>query len=162
MPPRPKNFDPPTFGDIEDTTVFDDTQIESDPVALSVTKQIQDDVRAKIASKFMKVSGSVGKVDFLKLPADIDYTAGGMLSPRWVRKTDKDISRRKDEGYYFPQEISAHLKNITRGSLVLMVCLSDTKKAKEAALRKKSASLIGTHVSNVKRDANFTELQFEP
>ena len=55
-------------------------------MAPSVTKQIQDDVKAKIASKFMKVSGSVGKVDFVA--CDIDYTAGGMLSPRWARETD--------------------------------------------------------------------------
>lgn len=146
-----------------DTVYQVPTAAEPEPAAPAepVERTLQDDVEDALNSKLLRVRGSIGKAQFIMLPKDIDYTAGGILHPRFIHNNPKDIQRRRDEGYLFPEEISKRLPNITRGSLVLMVCHKDSHDRKKAELRRRTQQWNAGLVSSVKGDPHLTDLKVQ-
>ena len=125
-------------------------------------EQAAADLDNLIKSQALEVVGSVGKVNFLNLPKDVDYSVGGRLHVRWVHNTSRNIDRRRAEGYMFPEEVSSALPNLTRGANVLMVCRIESKQQKDATLRQMAQARLGDGAKRVRSEKHLDNLEFRP
>jgi hypothetical protein len=84
---------------------------------------IEDEVAEAIKTKFTAPDLTIGKNHFMdpKTHTGLDYTAGGRLHCRWVNNQPQNVLRHKQKGFVLPEEVSARLKNVEHGSLILMV-----------------------------------------
>lgn len=89
-----------------------------------VNSQIRKDTEAKIKSRFMEVDAVNGRAQMFDTNTHapgLDYTAGGLLTPRWVATNDANIGAKRLKGFVMPSEVSSLLKDITMGNMTLMV-----------------------------------------
>lgn len=89
-----------------------------------VNAKIRQEVANKIKSRFMNVDAVHGRAamfDIATHAPGIDYTAGGLLSTRWVNNTDANINAKRMKGYRMPSEVSSQFKDIVMGNMALMV-----------------------------------------
>lgn len=113
----------------------DKKQISMDETApkSSEVKSLEAEVAEAIKTRFVMPELTIGKAHLLNPDSHngIDYTAGGQLSPRWVKNDEPTIAQKMVKGFVFPETISPRLKNLTVGALVLMVRPSDYQKQHE-------------------------------
>lgn len=129
-------------------------------------EEIRNSIAAKVKSKSFKVADSFGQSALfdIKTHSDLDYTAGGLLSPRWVKNDEGAIERRRIQGFYMPQELDANLKNISFGNLTLMLRTEENRLSHQDYLAKESDKVSGAIMAKseiAKKDNHFVDFNTE-
>ncbi len=141
--------------------------MDETPPKSSDVKSLEAEVAEAIKTRFVMPDLTVGKAYLLNPESHngVAYTAGGQLSPRWVKNDGPTVAQKQAKGFVFPEEISPRLKNITVGALVLMVRPADYQKRHEVnveALNRGWESKSKESFANKSKGPGLGEFEVKP